>query len=902
MSVRTRILIPMIALTVIGCSAVFISSMFLYRREVNVALNNKIELAASIVVNEIEDLKLKSRVAAFGMANNPELAAAIATGDRAHILSTANNLRYMTQIDFCNIVDRDGYVIVRTHAPNLHSDDISNQPHVRRAMEGYSETFITQGSVIQLGIYSGAPVYNSDMDMVGLISLGFRLDVQEFAFRLSDLTGCDITVFYGDTRISTTLYDREGLYAIGTKAPKQISEQVLSGDIYSGYLNLFGNNLLTKYIPLHSEGGNIIGMIFVGYNTVEEDNKTTTFIIIALLITFIVLLACLALALPVSGFVKNQLEQLMIKADRTQKEAHENMRQALITAETASKSKSVFLANMSHEIRTPMNSILGFSELAQDDEDIPVKTRKYLSNISDNATWLLGIINDILDNTKIESGKISIESIPFNLQEVISQCQAAIQPKTVDKGFSLYCYTEPIKGKKVVGDPVRLRQVLMNLLSNAVKFTSVGSVKLLAQIMDISDTQAVVRFEVNDTGIGMDPEEIEFIFDPYVQADDSHTRKFGGTGLGLPISKSIVKLMGSDLTVNSIPGVGSTFSFVMTFDLIDDQPGEMPNKQTGEQVKKPYFDAEILVCEDNFLNQQVICDHLSRVGIRTTVAHNGKEGIDAVLKRKKDGDNHFDLIFMDIHMPVMDGLEASYQISAIDLDVPIVALTANIMANDVELYRKAGMLDVLGKPFTSQDLWKCLSKYLPVVDYIIEDKAVVDEHEDKALAQLCVYFYNSNQTTYDKIMEAVDSNDIRLAHRLTHTLKSNAGQIGENILQKTAAEAELILAKGSLQLGDALTHMLRDELDLVLKRLAPLAEKVNNKDVQLTNDNDKIQEILSKLEPKLKRHNTDCINMIDEIRTIPGAEKLAQFVDDFEFKQAIAELSIIKERINVSNE
>jgi PAS domain S-box-containing protein len=401
------------------------------------------------------------------------------------------------------------------------------------------------------------------------------------------------------------------------------------------------------------------------------------------------------------------------------KVTNERLRRARDSAEESSRTKSAFLANMSHEIRTPMNSVIGFSELAQYGE-MPDKTRDYLFKIQNSAEWLLRIIDDILDISKIESGKISLEHISFDLHKVLSHCQSSIANKAAEKGITLYCYAEPSIGSNLSGDPIRLRQAIVNLLSNAVKFTNSGMVKFLASIVRSDEKTTTIAFEVKDSGIGMSPEQIAKVFDPFIQGDDSITRRFGGTGLGLAITKSIIELMGGTLVVESAVGIGSRFTFELTFDLIDGGEGVVAEEKIiVDSDNKPNFKGEVLVCEDNSLNQQVITDHLERVGIRPVIAENGKEGIDILTERMKNPDGSvnytpFDLILMDIHMPVMDGLEAASKIKEMGIKTPVVAITANIMSNDIELYKTGGMSDCIGKPFTAKTLWSCLVKYLKI--------------------------------------------------------------------------------------------------------------------------------------------------------------------------------------------
>ncbi|MCL2808435.1 MAG: ATP-binding protein [Treponema sp.] len=568
-----------------------------------------------------------------------------------------------------------------------------------------------------------------------------------------------------------------------------------------------------------------------------------------------------------------------------------------IEAEAANKTKSNFLANMSHEIRTPMNSIIGFSELAQFDE-IPEKTREYLGNIQENAKWLLNIIDDILDISKIESGKIMLEHIPFDLSDIFTRCQSAISPRAEEKGITLYCYAEPSIGKKLLGDPVRLRQALMNLLSNAVKFTNTGTVKLMASFKEASETSVSIQFEIKDSGIGMNQEQIEKIFNPFVQADESITRKFGGTGLGLSITKNIIDLMGGNLTVESASGIGSKFSFEIKFDLIDDADVISLHNSDINILEKPNFTGEVLICEDNILNQQVICDHLERVGLKTIIANNGKEGVDLVAQKLVNNEKPFDLIFMDIHMPVMDGLDAASKMSDLGIKTPIVALTANVMSNKLELYKDNGMSDCLAKPFSSQELWKCLVKFISVESYSSIDKHILSAEEEKTQQKLRINFVKENQETYNKIKEAITNLDIKLAHRIAHTLKSTAGQIGKKQLQAAAAAVELKLSRGNNQVSKEQMKTLKAELKIALDDLTPLLKKENKKEISKISDLNIILEILEKLEPLIYNNDTECLNFLDEIYSIPGADELARHIEDYNFKHAHTALQNLKKEFD----
>jgi CheY-like chemotaxis protein len=571
----------------------------------------------------------------------------------------------------------------------------------------------------------------------------------------------------------------------------------------------------------------------------------------------------------------------------------------------ASRTKSAFLANMSHEIRTPMNSIMGFSELALDGETSP-KTRDYLTKIQANTEWLLQIINDILDISKIESGKMELENIPFDMHELFESCRTLIMPRAAEKGITLHFYAEPSIGKSPLGDPTRLRQVLVNLLSNAVKFTNSGTVKVLTEIKEKTGEMVTFHFEIKDSGIGMTREQIERIFDPFTQAETGTTRKYGGTGLGLTISKNLIELMGGKLAVESTPDVGSKFSFDLTFDTMDVNEYEIfERKAVLDEIEKPFFDGEVLLCEDNAMNQQVISEHLARVGLKAVVAENGRIGVEKVEGRKRKGEKQFDLILMDIHMPVMDGLEAAEKIIKLDTGIPIVAMTANIMSSDLVIYRTSGMRDCIGKPFTSQELWRCLLKYFKPVRQESKGTSTPEKNtriEDDMRFQrdLKILFVKTSRGKYGEIEKALEEGDIKQANRLAHSLKTNAGQIGEGALQRVAGEVEQALKEGKNLVTEEQMKGLKTELGIVLERHEPLLVEAvaqeKGKEVPAL-EPEKIKELLEKLEPLLLEGNIESMDYIDELRGVAGSEELIQQIEDFDFKSAVVAITELKKKV-----
>ena len=601
--------------------------------------------------------------------------------------------------------------------------------------------------------------------------------------------------------------------------------------------------------------------------------------IIGLFILLFIIIILLTVLFMRNRNIGKKLESLVQERTTKLNKYQQELEFALQEARAANNSKSAFLANMSHEIRTPMNSIVGFSELAMDTDASP-KTRDYLKNIQTNAEWLLQIINDILDISKIESGKMALEKIPFDMHELFTSCRTLVMPKAVEKGIMLHFYAEPSVGKKPMGDPTRLRQIFVNLLSNAVKFTNSGIVKLISDITNMDERSLTINFEIKDSGIGMTPEQIEVVFDPFAQAETGTTRKYGGTGLGLPITKSIIEMMGGKLLVESAVGVGTKFSFELTFETVDVSVEEMLEKKIVlNEIKKPLFKGEILLCEDNAMNQQVICEHLARVGLKTTVAENGKVGVEIVKSRLHSGERHFDLIFMDMHMPVMDGLEASTEIIKLNTGIPIVAMTANIMADDREVYKANGMLDCVGKPFTSQELWRCLLKFLSPLD---QDERPVDQESESVEKDLEFnktlkkHFVRNNKNRYAEISKALESGDVKLAHRLVHTLKSNAGQINRLRLQTTASIVESHLKDGKNLVTEKQLSVLETELNEVLTQLnselGTSVEPVKNDTNVKKLDKEAARQLLEKLELMLKMGNPESQELSGGLLAVPGDE------------------------------
>jgi two-component system, sensor histidine kinase LadS len=496
-------------------------------------------------------------------------------------------------------------------------------------------------------------------------------------------------------------------------------------------------------------------------------------------------------------------------ADRITLERQEKERlgRERAVAQAAAAAKSEFLARMSHEIRTPMNAVTGFADLALRTPDESQRL-DYLRQIRSAGRALLTIINDILDMSRVEAGKLALSPQDFRLQPLLDRVRELFAAQAAGKGVELSVGIDSEVPQVLRGDPVRLEQVLVNLVANALKFTDAGRVAVHAALESATPAEAVLRFDVTDTGIGVSAEQQARLFEPFSQADESITRRYGGTGLGLAICRQLVELMGGTIGVVSEPGRGSTFHFTVRLGRV---AAPAPDTQPDDSEVPRFPGARVLVVEDNALNQRLAREVLSDLGAQVALAGTGVQAVDAVMRQR------FDAILMDVQMPEMDGLEATRRIRALadGGDVPIIAMTAHALAGSREQCLAAGMNDFIGKPITVRGIAGALSRYLAAAAPAAAAPGAAALPESlpgiavgRVLRRLggnvdlvrssLLEFRRDYANMGEDLETALARGDTRGATRIAHTLKGVASNLAMTELEAAARAVE----EGLMQHGE----------------------------------------------------------------------------------------------------
>lgn len=598
---------------------------------------------------------------------------------------------------------------------------------------------------------------------------------------------------------------------------REAAEMLMSEELPRNYENILEQaiiaqqqliNLLDKFVEMQK----IYAKELV---EIAEENFQFTIFMMSIVVS---------LLLIVGSFIAKRVTHLVTVKNKELASKNTELEAAWFEAANATHAKSKFLASMSHEIRTPLTSIIGFAETLGDSSNDPEEFMYAAESIKRSGNHLHQIINDVLDISKIEAGQIELEMMEASPTAILAEVTTMMEEKVKKKGLKLRTnYYFPLP-RLIITDPTRLRQILLNLLGNAIKFTSQGIVCINAYY---SQNERMMKFEVSDTGIGMTEEGLEHVFEPFSQADKSTTRKFGGTGLGLSISKQIAEKMGGTIVCDSKLGVGSTFTATISIgdiagpELIYESK-EIAELTANEQVihqRHNKYSGKVLLAEDTEENQQLISLHLRKSGIDINVVSNGEEAVNAALKQD------YDLILMDLQMPVLNGLEAIRMLRNANYEKPIVALTAATSVSDRETCKEAGADNFISKPINFENFYDVLDKYLERKKTHQNSRAFQEKEkfnqsavDDLEFQEILLTFLERMPQMVETINESCRRKDWETVQSISHQLKGLGGSFGYSQITAIAKQIHESSRAHSEVGMDSLLHELNQELKRIMSQ------------------------------------------------------------------------------------
>ncbi|MDR1669406.1 MAG: cache domain-containing protein [Oscillospiraceae bacterium] len=800
--IKAKILLPAVIIVLTVAVSILLWNIRQFSVFVDTSTVSSVDTATKVALSALDAMKAEAAAVSLSISRDPVIIRAAEEGNRGVLLARALSAQENSGAEFCTLTDPDGRVIARTHSPEETGDLISSQVHVRSAMNGEPLSAIEEGSAVRLSVCSGTPILNSQGEVIGVVSAGFRLDTNRFVDKIKEMIGCEVTVVLGDERISTTVLGENGERVVGTKADAYIAETVLAGNTYSGRVDILGRIAVCRYTPIYGANGQAAGMLFIGQYLNEELKTIWDFVRGGGVITAVMLAASLSLLLIVVGhivkpiramtraasalaagdteleirvntkdetrtladafnsMIQNTRRQVQTVEDiangglsfplqprsekdlmnraleklsvtiKTQAAAirgeHARVMQMLETVKKANTAKSDFLASMSHEMRTPLNAIIGLSEIALDSEEVSGNTKLNLEKIYNSGSTLLSIVNDILDISKIQSGKFEILPDTYDVPSLINDSVLQNILRIGSRPIRFVLNVDGNLPARLYGDSLRVKQIISNLLSNAFKYTEEGLVELgLFCERDGDSVWMTVR--VSDTGTGIRRDHLERLFAEFEQFGATSYHQAGGTGLGLSITKSLAEMMGGTVSVESVYGKGSVFTVRLrqgrvNNDVIGDKAADSlkrfqysVNKLDGnarvKRLQLPY--ARVLLVDDNITNLDVAKGLMKPYGMRIDCVSGGLEAIRAIREEKA----RYSAVFMDHMMPGIDGIEAARIIreeigTEYAKTVPIIALTANAVTGSEEMFLNSGFQAFISKPIDLEKLDAVLHRWV----------------------------------------------------------------------------------------------------------------------------------------------------------------------------------------------
>ena|GEM_PF-3038375 len=655
-----------------------------------------------------------TKVAAATAAGNADAVKAIAEKDREAILSVFEQLCDMYHVDYFIVTDSEGFTLARTNSPEVYGDSVVDQSDVRNALNREQvTTWYDEDATVKLSIRTGSPVYDERGVLIGVVSAGIRLDSDKMVDELSQLFNAEATVFLRETRIATTL-QKDGHRAVDTTLDPDVARILFEEKKeHYGRLDLFGTRYQSYYRPLFNEQKEVFAALFLGIEVESQVAESNA--LLAMLIA--------------TGMLGIALSIILLWA----------LREAM----AANRAKSIFLANMSHEIRTPLNAVVGMASIAASARDLESKDYA-ISRIKGASDHLQDLIDDILDISKIEADRLTLDNAPFHFENMLMSAANIINQRAAEKRQTFSVYFDTNIPMMLTGDEKRLTQVLTNLLGNAVKFTpELGSVTLKASLDKQENGVYTIRFDVSDTGIGIGKEHQTRLFDAFVQGEDSANRRFGGSGLGLSISKRIAELMGGGISFQSEAGKGSVFSFTMKAEKADS--GEITVKKDHDLHHK-----WVLLVDDEQDVQDYFTEIVSRLGVQCDTAGSCAEAIDLIEKG-----NSYDLYFIDWDMPGGNGTELIRYLRGKDGKASFIMMLSLAEWSEIERDAELQGVDFLQKPIFPSVVNDYVTKRLGSV--LIDEAHMAETDEDHSLEGFCVLVAEDVEINRDIMVSLLES-------------------------------------------------------------------------------------------------------------------------------------------------